>query len=300
MKKSPFVKSILWVLCCTFITTVSFAQMTTFSESYENIDEIKLNIGSGDLQLVKSTSDAVEVMIEYDRSNLELKVEIDKGALKIDEKTKKGQDWGRTNWTVKIPDHKKMTFNLGAGDVEMQGINTQMEANVGAGGFALEEVSGQIKLNTGTGKIQIEKSEGTFEVNSGTGNIRLRKVSGAIVANTGTGNVMAEAITITGKSSLNSGTGRVDMSAGNPIQADLGLNSGTNDSSLDLNGFDFAGTLTMVCDKRQGKIKAPFSFSQEESEQHHRSETLKKVKRFGDAKVDIQIGSGTGTASVDQ
>ena len=265
MKKSPLFKSVLWVLCCTFFTTVSFAQMTTFSESYQNIDEIKLNIGSGDLQLVKSTSDAVEVMIEYDRSNLELKVEIDKGALKIEEKTKKGQDWGRTNWTVKIPDNKKMTFNLGAGDVEMQGINTQMEANIGAGGFALEAVFGQVKLNTGTGKIQIENSEGTFEVNSGTGNIRLRKVSGAIVANTGTGNVMAEAITITGKSSMNSGTGRVDMSAGNPIQADLGLNSGTNDSSLDLNGFDFGGTLTMVCDKRQGKIKAPFSFNKEET-----------------------------------
>ncbi len=300
MKKSPRFNSGLLALLLTCVAGLSFAQTTTFSESYDNIDQIKLNIGAGDLAIAKSTTDAVEIMIEYDRSDLELKVEIKNGALKIEEKTLKNQEWGRTSWTIKIPDGKKMEINVGAGDVAMEGINASMEANIGAGSFALQQVGGEIRLNTGTGKIQVEDSAGTFDVNSGTGNIHLKKMRGAITANTGTGNVVAEAISVTGKSSMNSGTGKVNMSLGNPVQADLGINSGTNDSSLDFNGFDFDGILTIVCDKRQGKIKAPFDFSQEEVDQDDRSETLKKVKRFGDSEVEIQIGSGTGTASVDQ
>ncbi|GJM35670.1 MAG: hypothetical protein DHS20C18_46710 [Saprospiraceae bacterium] len=282
------------------MTTTLFAQKATVNETFRDIDEVSVYIGAGDLTITKSSSDAVEVMVDYNKSDTEIKIETKGNALTIKEKSIGYKSNGKPSWTLRLPDSKELSINVGAGDVNINGLVLNLEANIGAGDFYLGEINGKIHLNTGTGNIKIDNAEGSFNLNSGTGNLQLKAMSGSIVANSGTGMVNAEEMYITGESSMNSGTGRVTVSLGKSVEADLGVNSGTNDSSLKFNGHAFDGTLTMECDKKRGKIKAPFVFSDKEVTANGRSETLRKTKRFGNSGIEIQIGSGTGTAAVDQ
>lgn len=298
MKNSFVHPSILVFVLFLFAGSAVSGQTAHVRQDYKDIKDVWINIAYGDLKVGKSASGAVEVTGSYDEDNVTLEMETKGGKLTIKEKSSSQSNKEKSNWTLNLPENTDLWMNIGAGKTDLRDFSAELDGNIGAGDIDLFHVGGKIRLNTGTGKIDIRDSEGNFQLNSGTGNLVIHQVSGAITANSGTGNIRAENVSVTGQSSFNSGTGRVSLSLGGPVKADLGVNSGTGTSELNYNGHPFDGTLVMECGTEGGKISAPFSFDKEESERQSRNRMIRKTKKFGNSGIEIHVASGTGNANV--
>lgn len=290
-----------------------------FKDSFSSVEEIDINIGSGDLEITPSSSGKVEVKGFYDEDEVRVKVEKSGDKLRIVEKNRHDSNHSSSRWYLKVPADMELEANLGTGDVMVEGFSGELEGNCGTGDldlkdgkgevtwnsgtgdFDLSNFSGECSLNSGTGSVELENVSGEMSLNSGTGKVKLVDCSGEIGANSGTGRVTATNVKITDHSSFNSGTGDVYVSLGAPTDSDLSVNSGTGNAELDFNGQNFDGTLTMVCNKKSGHIKAPFEFDEEWTEgdsDNPRRQTLYKQKKFGGKDIEVKVGTGTGTAAV--
>ena len=314
MKKIALTITSIFLLSIVMI----HAQNKTFSESYSGIKKVSVDIQNGDLKITKSISGELEVNGNYDAGRLKIKAEQIGQKLMIKEDNNRLKSNTESKWTIAVPEGTDLIFNIGAGEVTLEGVKGEVNGNTGAGNLLLKKADCNLTFNTGAGSVDVADSSGDMKINSGTGNISFNKTTGVVTANTGTGdilfdhsvgkldantgtgNIKAEQVSILQASSFNTGTGKVEISLGGEVQADISLNSGTNTSSLDMNGQKFNGTLTMSCNKKDGDIVSPFGFDEEKVEGDGNNATVYKTKRFGDADVEIKIGVGKGKAVVEK
>jgi len=253
----------------------------------------------------------------YKESEVKVKVWKEGSTLKIDEELKlKRPDGLHSRWIFTIPEDMDFHANLRGGDMSIKNCSGDFNGNCGTGGLDLNDFKGDLKWNCGTGDYNIEDSQGEFSLNTGTGDYYINNVNGSLSmnsgtgdlkvknskgefnANSGTGDVKAENLTIDDASSFNSGTGDVELKLSANTNADLTVNSGTGDAELDMNGHSISGVLHMQCGERGGKISAPFDFDKTWTEGSGRNRTVHKEKKFGNEKVEIKVGTGTGKAEV--
>lgn len=281
-------------LLCGSISPL-MAQQSTIHETYSSVSKITLNLALGDVQLSESTSGKVDLSGDYDSDQMDVRITLDNGHLKIEEKSKrKNQNDSRSSYALMVPAGLDVKVNTGTGDINLQDVNAEIDVNTGTGEIRLKGFDGVANLNTGTGNIAAEKSSGKINLNSGTGDVSLSQVKGSLSANSGTGDVHAKGISPDDKAAFNSGTGDVRLSLEGPVTADMSVNSGTGKASLDFNGQPFDGTLIMVCHEKSGSIASNFDFDRVET-QH---KNLVKTKKFGNADVKLKVTTGTGQAKV--
>jgi DUF4097 and DUF4098 domain-containing protein YvlB len=181
--------------------------------------------------------------------------------------------------------------------LSLENLGGDIHCNLGAGNIQLRQMEGKVQVSTGTGNIDLRACKGHFRGNTGTGNVYLDEVAGTFSFNSGTGNLKAINSQVNGASQLNSGTGQVFFGGNGAVMADLSLNSGTDNTVIEMGGLRFDGTLHLRASKSGGHIEAPFSFDEEKTIGKGKNCNIQKTKKFGDAEVAVTVATGLGTAA---
>ena len=298
----------------------SLSAQNIISREFNSIKSIDMSTGSGDCVVKRSSGTKVIVEVEhYYGDDYDPQIEQKGDKLKIKESDKGWGSWSASRspkWTLTVPDKMRLDFmtgsgdfyasglelildmNAGSGDIELSDIKGELLSNTGSGDVELHGFNGFLKLNTGSGDVNVRNGKGEIRINCGSGEIDIRGAEGTISANVGSGEVNAEGIMITGSSTFNSGSGDVEVALVASPTANLSVNSGSGDASLDFNGAAMVGGLIMKANKRHGEIEAPFDFDTTEEVEEYSHTVIKKTKKFDDSDVEIQVSTGSGTASV--
>ena len=285
-----------------FVYQALHAQAPAFNNSYEDIEEINIQLIVTDLEIRNSEDNKVMINGYYDNNLFRFEVNKTGSSLKIKEEPQRG---GRNysssqKWVIFLPKNVKVKSNQASGNTDIRVASNQITCNTGSGNYDLNDSEGTFYLNTGSGNINAKNITGNLKLNTGSGNINASDLAGKIIANTGSGNVSGTNITITGASSFNTGTGKATLSLGASNSAGISINSGTGKATLKLNGNQLMGNLTMQCSKYAGHIKAPFSFDHTYEEGNTKNNTtLYKEKSFGNQSYTVKIGTGTGEAKIE-
>jgi len=307
---------VLLTLC---IYSCSDAQEEKIIEkSFEGVNDIEADFASGDITLIKGTSNTVYVKLVYTFDNERFTPEFEHNGskLEIEEKFERGSNSGWSKWTITVPDGIKLEVNSGSGDITASNLDVTIDSNSGSGDIDLDNVSGSLDVNSGSGDVKLEKhngevsvntgsgdvtvsgSEGEVDINAGSGDIRLHSIIANFSINTGSGDIEGEQLTIIGKSGFNSGSGDAEVSLAKSLDYNISLNSGSGNAELDFNGFEISGEITMKANKRSGDIIAPFDFDKVEEEDNGNQTIIKKTVKIGSKDIKISVGTGSGNAVI--
>ena len=297
------------------------AQEKTINKSFDGIKAVKINTASGDCRISKSSSKNVEVTLvyTYDDDVFEAIFEKDGSTLIIKEKFKNNSSSrGSSDWKLAVPENMEVSFNAGSGDLDIKDLAIDIKSNTGSGDVNLDNVSGKVKVNTGSGgtnvdyfdgeltvnagsgDIDLDDSKGSFKINVGSGDIEATKLTGNFSMNVGSGDIDANDLSLTGASSFNSGSGDARVVLKSELKNDISINSGSGNASLDFNGLDIAGDITMKANKRHGDISAPFEFDSVTEEEHGDQTIIKKTAKIGNSNIKIKVATGSGRATIEK
>ena len=297
------------------------AQDKTISKSFSDITEINLNTASGDCQIIKTSSNKVDVVLVYSYSDDVFKAvfEKDGDVLNIKEKFQQNSNTrGNSSWKLSVPENMEININTGSGDIKAKSIALNLKSNSGSGDITLDYVSGQIKantgsgefsadsfdgkmkINTGSGDVDLSNSKGEFTINLGSGDIEANKLTGEFSMNVGSGDIDTKDIVLTEASSFNAGSGDVRITLSSALKNDISVNSGSGNAILDFNGLKVEGDFTMKANKRHGDISAPFEFDKVTEEENGNQTIIKKTAKVGNSNVKIRIATGSGRAAVEK
>ena len=307
------------VLSFLIVSVCSMAQEEkTVEKSYDGLEKIEANFASGDLTLIKGTSNTVKIKLVYTYDDDQFTPEFEQNGskLEIDEKFERGSTSGYSKWTMTIPDglsfdvnsgsgditaadlEVDIDSNSGSGDIDLENVNGDLDVNNGSGDVNVDQHSGEVSVNTGSGDVTLSDSKGEVDINAGSGDIKLTSVNADFSINTGSGDVRADDVTISGKSSFNSGSGDTEISLGAVLDHSISINSGSGDAELDFNGHEISGFVTMKANKKNGEIDAPFEFDKVEEEDQGNQTIIKKTVKLGSKDININVGTGSGKAVI--
>ena len=290
------------------------------NRTFSGIKKINLSTASGDIILAKGSNKEVSVKVKFTYSTKDYEPIFDQdGSTLILKETfaKRNSANGSSNWTLTIPDGLDVKINSGSGNIEATGLEVSVNSNTGSGDYNWTNVSGDSKINTGSGDIKIDQHTGDIDVNAGSGNIAVTQatgsvranagsgdlsfsmIKGGVSANSGSGNIKARDLTLTAKGAFNTGSGDVLVVLSAPLAYNLSVNSGSGDAIVDLKGSKLEGKLVMTANKKNGEIKAPFTFDKTETiDDEGSNERIRKTVQLGSSTVEVKIGTGSGTAEV--
>lgn len=303
-----------------FFSALVFAQDKTVNKTFSGIKTIKLNTASGDIDLKKSASSDVKLLVKYsyDDDDYQPIIEQSGSRLTLKEQFSSGNHTGNSSWTLEIPDNISVNLNTGSGDITVGDLSIELRSNsgsgnidimkvkgtldfnTGSGNVEVSEASGELMVNTGSGNIRATKGSGEFSFNAGSGNISLDDLKGDFKANVGSGNIRSKNLSLTGSSSFNSGSGDVSVTLSSPLDYNISVNSGSGNSTLNFNGNAISGEVIMTANKKNGNIVAPFKFDKEETidEGDRYNERIQKTVKLGSKDIQIKVGTGSGTAEI--
>ena len=308
----------LLLLCLVGVLT---AQSQEITKSFSGIKKINLSTSSGSCKLVKGSSNDVQVKVSftYSPNNYHPLMEQDGSTLVLKEDFKNRDSYsGNSSWELSIPENMEVSFSSGSGSFGAVDLNVKVSFNSGSGDYGCANVRGDSKINTGSGnviiagyqgdlnantgsgKISIAGLEGYLRANAGSGKIGLSKIKGACSVNVGSGDILATEITLTGKSSFNTGSGDASVTLAASPTDNISVNSGSNDATLDFGGNKIEGKVIMTANKKSGRIVAPFEFDKTEEIDDHDNDNLRirKTVQLGTKDIEIKIGTGSGTAEI--
>ncbi len=320
-KKGTKMKHVLYLL---LIATLLVGQNLNVDETFEGISRIDMEIGSGDCIIVKSKNDKVRVRSDFEFKNEDSKPIIEKRGSKLVIRERRSRNNGvfwnerssKAEWKLEIPNGLMLEFSTGSGDVEVSGVEfTEIELNSGSGKIKCEQVSGEARINTGSGRITLTEHKGDIKTNTGSGNITLTKTTGIVSGNTGSGDIKVEGSVggfklntgsgeiellktdIVKRSMLNTGSGEVLVSLSKALTANLSMNAGSGDVTLEYNGNPITGYIEMKA-KRERRIRAPFKFDRTEKVDHWGNDYIVKSVTIKKDDPEITLATGSGRVTI--
>jgi hypothetical protein len=308
------------ILTTTFIfCSLVLAAQKTVNKNYSNVKRIQITTSSGDITFKKSRDAQVKLNLEftYDEDEYTPQFEQEGDKLVLTEKFSRGNHSGSSTWKLEIPENVNVNINTGSGnisldhltadvksntgsgDIELTSLKGSFNSNTGSGNINANGIDGEIKLNTGSGDISLEEGSGNFSLNVGSGNISLNRLNGDFSVNAGSGDLRAKALSLTGDSKFNTGSGDAEVALADALNHDISVNSGSGDATLNFNGSEISGEVTMTASKSRGKIVAPFKFDKEETiDDDNGNERIQKTAKLGTKDIQIKVSTGTGTAEI--
>lgn len=302
--------------------TVGITKAQEVNKSFSGIKKIKLNTSGGDCILVKGSSNDVKVSLKYTYSKEKFTpvMEQEGSTLVLKEEFERGSASGESTWTLTIPQNMELDFNTGSGSLRGEGLTLELKGNSGSGNVDLKNTDGEFKLNTGSGNIELTSfkgevsancgsgnitvdgaSDAEVKANVGSGNIKIYNATGRFSANAGSGSVKADKLILTDKSSFNAGSGDVKVTLAASPAHSLSVNSGSGDAVVDFSGNKMEGTVVMTANKKNGDIRAPFSFDKtEEIDDDGNQVRIRKTAKLSDKDIQIKIGTGSGNAVIEK
>ena len=189
------------------------------SHSWASGNRLQLTNGAGDLS-VEAGGETFEVQTELKQGKCVVTFG-DKGKPSVLVEPEKRNGSCEMDVTVKMPAEASLVVELGAGDVEIEGLVGSAILQVGAGNVEID--AGSVRLELGAGNIDGSLA-GESTVRVGAGNVELDGLSQAIEVIAGAGNVeLTYDEAPQGRVEVTAGIGNVeiDLPDGTVIEADL-------------------------------------------------------------------------------
>lgn len=286
-------------------------------DGFTGVKSIQLSTGSGDAVILRGTGPEVGLVIEYTYSDEVFKPKIrQSGDLLILEEdiANRGisMSRGSSTWTLTVPSGLDIRFSTGSGDLEVTGVDLNLNTSLGSGDVTLTRVNGEVRhasgsgdldLNTFTGSVRSSTGSGDFNastvngtltVATGSGDVDVDALNGAISASTGSGDVTLNGLTASGNIKIATGSGDIDIALSADPKGDISIAAGSGSSTLDMNGFAMIGDWTLQTSLNRGRVTAPFEFDATREVRSGGNRYREYTKTFDSSRQTVKISTGSG------
>jgi len=190
-------KTRIWLTCCIVLLVAgqmaaAGSRTLDHSVSAADLEQVLLDAGVGDVEIVTSTADAVEIEVvlkprrggifssikrgEREVEEAQLEVEIVGRELMVRVDSDADERRFEERWTISMPAHLAFDLDLGVGDVEIRGLTGGVKIEAGVGDVFLEAGGGNLNVELGVGDATVRARAalyGDAEASAGVGNARL-------------------------------------------------------------------------------------------------------------------------------
>jgi DUF4097 and DUF4098 domain-containing protein YvlB len=137
------------------------------------------------------------------------------------------------DYDITLPRTSAIIASSGSGDLDIQGVGTNLKATSGSGTVHARGIQGPANLQTGSGNIELnETGPGDVRAQTGSGDIKLTGVSGGLQAQTGSGEIEAAGKPTTDWK-LGTGSGSIHLNVGKSTAFTLNASSGSGGIHVD-------------------------------------------------------------------
>ncbi|MFQ5751442.1 MAG: DUF4097 domain-containing protein [bacterium] len=336
MMKTFFrVSAMTTILLLCFIIQALAYQEGEINKSFKNVNEIKIKTVSGDCIIKKGDANEVKVVLTYTYDDYDFEPEFEQkdGRLILTERfSSRHHLRGKSTWRLTVPEKTDIDFSTASGDLDVEGLNSTVEAGTASGNVQLQnmtgefdistasgeveaqsvngqiqfstasgdvvmnDISGNSKISTASGRIKASAVVGEIRLSTASGSIHLLNSSGEFEISAASGNVDAEGVVVQAKSSFSAASGDVEVALSKSPAHDLKLSSASGDAVLNFNHNPINGFIEMTAKAERGRIKAPFKFDDEEYYYKWDDEYVRKTVRKGSDRPRIKISTASGKA----
>jgi hypothetical protein len=152
------------------------------------IDKVRLDAGVGDIDVTAfegSDRVSVEVVLKPRRGGFfssmkkaqrevdeaELRMDVSRGVLRLEIETDSDDRHFEETWTIRMPAALAFDLDIGVGDVEIRGLESELNIDVGVGDVVATSVSGDVGIDVGVGDARVEAVVSDYGKVSGSGGV---------------------------------------------------------------------------------------------------------------------------------
>ena len=260
------------------------AQKGELHEEFKGIEELEVEIVSGDCIIEGTTGNKVVVDLTYSYTDDCFEPLLDKsdGELRIRERFHGNWCSGHSEWTIKVP--REMDIELSSasgelslsnceGDFTIESASGDIEVTNCAGTFDVDNASGRIRVSDTKGKFNVDNASGritftdvsgSLKLDNASGTVDLKRVKGRFSVDNASGDIEAEGMKIDDRSKFDTASGDIEIYLATTPLHDLELGTASGDVVLSYNGNPMVGQFEFTARKDRGRIEAPFKFDTEE------------------------------------
>jgi DUF4097 and DUF4098 domain-containing protein YvlB len=114
------------------------------------------------------------------------------------------------NITVELPAKIALYVDDGSGEIEINGIEANVEVDDGSGSIELEKIKGNIEIHDGSGSIDVREITGRLRIDDNSGGITVQNIDGDVDIKDGSGSITVRKIN--GSVVIEDGSGSIDIS----------------------------------------------------------------------------------------
>jgi len=221
----------------------------------------------------------------------------------------RGSGSGMEVWAdieIRVPSGSDLRVNLGAGHIEAENVNADVELDTHSGSIEARGIRGDLLADTGSGRVSVEDVDGEVSVDTGSGRVDVKGARGSrLLVDTGSGSVSIDDVDVK-KIEIDTGSGRVEARGVSTDSAKIDTGSGSIRLELDRMGDGSyrldtgSGGITLAlppdasadvsADTGSGGIH--LELDEPVTMRHKSRDELSFVIGSGAAKVSLDTGSG--------
>jgi DUF4097 and DUF4098 domain-containing protein YvlB len=202
------------------------------------IDRVRIDIGSGKVEIVPNDGTETVVSLEVDNGSEEDVVfKVHDGELIVEgpRDVRRGPDIQVLIATPATLDARIKTgsgdissrmplgtarLSTGSGDVRIERVEGDLGISTGSGDVRVEHAAGAVRARTGSGDIDIAEAGDTIGLSTGSGDVRIGDAAGQTTVKVGSGDITIERIRDHSVATSGSGDVRVEIADGPSVQAE--------------------------------------------------------------------------------
>jgi DUF4097 and DUF4098 domain-containing protein YvlB len=202
------------------------------------IDRVRIEIGSGKVEIVPNDGTETAVTLEVDSGSEEDVVfKVHDGELIVEgpRNVRRGPDIQVLIATPSTLDVRIKTgsgdissrmplgtarLSTGSGDVRIERVEGDLAVTTGSGDLRVERVAGAVRAATGSGSIDLDEAAEALGLSTGSGDVRVGDAAGPATVKVGSGDITIERIQDHSVATSGSGDVRVEIADGPSVQAE--------------------------------------------------------------------------------
>jgi hypothetical protein len=202
------------------------------------IDRVRIDIGSGRVEIVPNDGDQTAVSLEVDSgSDEDVVFKVNDGELIVEgpHNVRRGPDIQIRIATPATLDARIKTgsgdifsqmslgtarLSTGSGDVRLERVEGDLGVSTGSGDVKVEFVAGALRAGTGSGSIDINEAADAIGLSTGSGDVRIGDAAGPTTVKVGSGDITIERIRDHSVATSGSGDVTVESAEGPSVQAE--------------------------------------------------------------------------------
>lgn len=202
------------------------------------IDRVRIDIGSGKVEIVPNDGTETVVSLEVDSGSEEDVVfKVHDGELIVEgpRNVRRGPDIQVVIATPATLDARIKTgsgdissrmplgtarLSTGSGDVRIERVEGDLGISTGSGDVRVEHAAGAVRARTGSGSIDIAEAGDQIGLSTGSGDVRIGDAAGPTTVKVGSGDITIERIRDHSVATSGSGDVRVEIADGPSVQAE--------------------------------------------------------------------------------